>query len=1334
MNKRFYLWMTLLFLTSGMCVQAEEEAVWEYDDLNMRLKLEGEVSGEVEVPSEMDGYVMKALGSSAFFDQQNVTSIILPDCMEVLQSGSIGSLNGLEKVRLSENLTIIESGNFSSCPALTSITIPPSVSYIESSLYWCDQLKEIRFEGVCPIFEGNDWNFDGLPEDCVIYVPDDQLSSYQEALADVNGAAERLQPSGQNAVTVDFTAPEEDFEFDASAGMITGYTGSSARLEIPAEIGGVPVRAIGDEAFQSCYSVYYLMIPEGVESVGNSSFYQSSNLEYIHFPSTLRTIGEEAFFNAQAVRVDWQEGLEEIGPKAFYSDFETILSLPPTVKKIGEGAFESSRCTELYLGGDLKQIGSRAFANASLSYMAFDFYEAIDIAADAFVGNAVYDLDLPWDSSFENRDKYEALLKEQCPDCTVWINNPNSGGVADYPENVGETKITDGVWESYEGTVPDLTVWTVYDNIDVYALGDGVFRGNQNIRSFYPHHCGWFTTIGNEAFADSSVEYVELFGSITTIGEEAFRNCQNITELTIPASVTSIGRGALEGCTNLKKLTILCDASALPPDFLTGCTGLEEVYASADASEEQIEAISAAVGYPWYSPVPREGEARYELQVMPYEPLPGEDFWYDEEYKRLDTYNGYEVNLILPREIDQVPLTMIGGGMMGRAAYGDNYEMELPVRSVVIPETYTEIPAAAFQNCETLETVICYGPIENLVSSTFSNCTNLREIVFVNGVRNVDERVFVGCTALETVYLGEHTEHVSPDAFKNEDESFVFELENCLTSHDQMPDVDKLLEAVKSDPIPEPEPETELVAVPVGEEGKAFFGTWYGTTMEMGGEVLELEAYGITMQITLNEDGTAELFDGELTDQCAWSVTDEIARINNTMQGSLTETGELCLEEEGAKLYFTQEIPEHASQPEQEAQVEPETEPQAQSENVVRPEPAIQEEPDQPETNADLFEHRQTLQDTDSICGVVFIGYVDGSHWYDKNSIDEILRDSGYLEEFQFISDIPEVRTVQTEYGNELYCIFPYDQNASVSVNEYVYDGPDDYVGRTGDVLYHSEFGDPILLRCNVSEIMRDTEICIVDPDGSVLNWQPGISLYDGNVDVPLDPPYVYNAAYIWPDEDYFEPNSGPTNRKMQVVNCQEWVSLREFAYVESERIDTVPRGTIVDNCYYAGNDFYYVEYNGLGGFVHCDYLAEIGTSGDEGSEYPDYEEEDNGYLFGMAGEWRTNTQTQENGTDIVYRLHFLTDETGVEGNLIFSFDDPWTGGVSTWYGTYFPYDTEAYTCCNYMYFLESDDGTRYGEIFVSLENGALTITEVSGDAFWPFTSHSTETLWFYSY
>ena len=50
-----------------------------------------------------------------------------------------------------------------------------------------------------------------------------------------------------------------------------------------------------------------------------------------------------------------------------------------------------------------------------------------------------------------------------------------------------------------------------------------------------------------------------------------------------------------------------------------------------------------------------------ELAVMPYEPLPGDDFWYDEEYARLDEYMGSELNLVLPREISGTQLTMIGG-------------------------------------------------------------------------------------------------------------------------------------------------------------------------------------------------------------------------------------------------------------------------------------------------------------------------------------------------------------------------------------------------------------------------------------------------------------------------------------------------------------------------------------------------------------------------------------------------------------------------------------------------------------------------------------------------
>ena len=348
-----------------------------------------------------------------------------------------------------------------------------------------------------------------------------------------------------------------------------------------------------------------------------------------------------------------------------------------------------------------------------------------------------------------------------------------------------------------------------------------------------------------------------------------------------------------------------CDPAILPEDMADVLTSIDEVYISADATGAQVRQLSALVGRPWYDPVPREGEPQSRFVEMPYEPLPGDDFWYDEEYSRLDAYQGYELNLILPREIDGVQLTMIGGGMMNRAAYGDNYDVELPVVSVVIPENYTEIPAYAFSNCDTLETVICYAPIENLSDGTFKGCTNLREVIFVNGVRSLGDYVFSDCLSLEAVYLGAYVESASESAFQDEYGVEYFALEDCITDPAQLPDVDALLAAVKCDPMPEPTPApTPEPALPVGAEGEPFFGEWHGMSMEMDGETFSFDDFDMVMDLTLNEDGTAALFDGEETDLTSWKVEDGVAIID-TMRGSIQPDGSLCLEEDGSKLYFT---------------------------------------------------------------------------------------------------------------------------------------------------------------------------------------------------------------------------------------------------------------------------------------------------------------------------------------------------------------------------------------------------------------------------------------------
>ena len=880
------------------------------------------------IPSEVDGYLVNAIEDNAFYEQHEITSLTMPDSLRSLKGGVISSMDSLTQVTLNDGLEYLGS-NFSSCNALTSVTVPASVRIVEGAFSNCANLKEIRFEGACPMFIGAEWCFFMMPEDYVIYVPDDQLDAYAAALKDANGAADHLQPSGKSAAIPEKENNEDWFVFDASTGAITGYREYHAYVEIPETIGGVPVKSVAENAFRSDYSVYGIVFPEGLERIDAGAFAYASSLAYVKFPTTLKTIGDDAFFSAQIGRIDWSEGLEEIGARAFQYDKSAILSLPETVKTIGESAFEGSWCQELYLGGNVESIGSRAFSGTPLNYLVFDLYAPIDIAPDAFVETDVADLDLPWDCSFENRDAYAELLKDQCPDCTVWINNPDSAGVAEFPVNETEiTTIEDGVWTVYNGSQADLTVWTVYDEIKVTALGDGLFKGNKTIRSFYPHHCGWFTTIGAEAFADSSVEYVELFGSITEIGDEAFRNCTNITELTLPESLTTIGSGALEGCTGiteltlpeslttigagafkgctgLEKLTVCCDPAILPEDMADVLASIDEVYISADATGAQVRQLSALVGRPWYDPVPREGEPQSRFVEMPYEPLPGDDFWYDEEYSRLDAYQGYELNLILPREIDGVQLTMIGGGMMNRASYGDNYDVELPVVSVVIPENYTEIPAYAFSNCDTLETVICYAPIENLSDGTFKGCTNLREVIFVNGVRSLGDYVFSDCLSLEAVYLGAYVENASESAFQDEFGVEYFALEDCITDPAQLPDVDALLAAVKCDPMPEPTPApTPEPALPVGAEGEPFFGEWHGMSMEMDGETFSFDDFDMVMDLTLNEDGTAALFDGEETDLTSWKVEDGVAIID-TMRGSIQPDGSLCLEEDGSKLYFT---------------------------------------------------------------------------------------------------------------------------------------------------------------------------------------------------------------------------------------------------------------------------------------------------------------------------------------------------------------------------------------------------------------------------------------------
>ena len=73
-------------------------------------------------------------------------------------------------------------------------------------------------------------------------------------------------------------------------------------------------------------------------------------------------------------------------------------------------------------------------------------------------------------------------------------------------------------------------------------------------------------------------------------------------------------------------------------------------------------------------------------------------------------------------------------------------------------------------------------------------------------------------------------------------------------------------------------------------------------------------------------------------------------------------------------------------------------------------------------------------------------------------------------------------------------------------------------------------------------------------------------------------------AAYA--EEDYIG--------AMKVVDCQEWVSLREAPDAASECLVEVPLGAVVENCKAETKAFTYAEYGGLSGYIMTQYLEAV--------------------------------------------------------------------------------------------------------------------------------------------
>ncbi|MBR4726342.1 MAG: InlB B-repeat-containing protein [Clostridia bacterium] len=103
-----------------------------------------------------------------------------------------------------------------------------------------------------------------------------------------------------------------DYEIADGRATITGYNGTpDGALELPAEIDGYPVVAIGENAFSGCTGLARVTVPDGVAQIGAGAFAGCTGLARITLPESVTEIAPQAFDGCSALQTVYYTGTQD---------------------------------------------------------------------------------------------------------------------------------------------------------------------------------------------------------------------------------------------------------------------------------------------------------------------------------------------------------------------------------------------------------------------------------------------------------------------------------------------------------------------------------------------------------------------------------------------------------------------------------------------------------------------------------------------------------------------------------------------------------------------------------------------------------------------------------------------------------------------------------------------------------------------------------------------------------------------------------------------------------------------------------------------------------------
>ncbi|MDR1796743.1 MAG: leucine-rich repeat protein [Clostridiales Family XIII bacterium] len=429
---------------------------------------------------------------------------------------------------------------------------------------------------------------------------------------------------------------------------VTGVSNNPEEVAIPAVHKGLPVTAIGANAFQYKSALAQVAIPSSVTAIGRHAF-SYSGLESLDIPASVESIGASAFFYCKSLtQVTGGAGLTEIGNSAFSRSaissitipegvtaiapftFETCAELESvtiagTVTSIGESAFDSCpNLSSIILPEGLASIGRSAFdactgltqvtlpaSLASVDYYAFSgsgLTGSITIPAGVTVMKGLVFAGLDIDVYCEAASKPAGWYADWIAGCTgnVYWAGKASGVEIDYSyqEATKSYTVTGAHGEGADAVIPADYDDGAHGRHPVTAIGSEVFADLARVESVSIG--ANVESIGDAAFArivTLKTVTIEEGSALASIGENAFVE-SNITGIALPDTVQSIGPGAFSWCRELKTVNLPEGLSAIESltFSMSGITGIdipasvETIGSAAFRGCQNLETVTIAEG------------------------------------------------------------------------------------------------------------------------------------------------------------------------------------------------------------------------------------------------------------------------------------------------------------------------------------------------------------------------------------------------------------------------------------------------------------------------------------------------------------------------------------------------------------------------------------------------------------------------------------------------------------------------------------------------------------------------------------------------------------------